>query len=170
MHLPITTNRLYIDVFTEDMAHSVHIHSLDADNRRFVPDEVFETVEDARETIIALIDCYVQADAPLVYPIFLQDGQHIGHVQAVPISEGWEIGYHIAEPFTGNGYATEAVRAFLPAVMQKLGITQMYGICHAENHASQKVLEKSGFALTFAGKGLLHGKEQPVCRYALRPH
>ena len=49
MHLE--TERLIITDFTLDMAQDVHLNSLDEDNRRFVPDEVFETVEDARETL-----------------------------------------------------------------------------------------------------------------------
>ena len=47
----IETERLIITEFTPDMAQAVHENSLDDDNRRFVPDEVFETVEDAAETI-----------------------------------------------------------------------------------------------------------------------
>lgn len=47
----IETDRLMITEFTPDMAQAVHENSLDEDNRRFVPDEVFETVEDASETI-----------------------------------------------------------------------------------------------------------------------
>ena len=49
MHLE--TERLIITDFTLDMAQDVHLNSLDEDNRRFVPDEVFETVEEARGTI-----------------------------------------------------------------------------------------------------------------------
>jgi hypothetical protein len=30
------------------MAEAVHRNSVDADNRRYLPDEVFETAEDAR--------------------------------------------------------------------------------------------------------------------------
>lgn len=41
----IETDRLMITEFTPDMAQAVHENSLDEDNRRFVPDEVFETVE-----------------------------------------------------------------------------------------------------------------------------
>jgi RimJ/RimL family protein N-acetyltransferase len=44
MKLPITTDRLLITAFHPDMAESVHILSLDADNRAFLPDEVFETI------------------------------------------------------------------------------------------------------------------------------
>ena len=47
----LKTKRLTITDFTPDMAYDVHINSLDEDNRRFVPDEVFETVDDARETV-----------------------------------------------------------------------------------------------------------------------
>jgi hypothetical protein len=90
------------------MAQRVHENSLDDDNRRFVPDEVFETLEDAQETVDFLISCYEKREAPLVYPVLLKNGLNIGYVQAVPLEEGaWEIGYHIAKAYTGNGYATE---------------------------------------------------------------
>lgn len=47
----LETERLVITEFTTDMAQAVHENSLDEDTRRFLPDEVFETVEDALETI-----------------------------------------------------------------------------------------------------------------------
>ena len=40
----IETERLVITEFSPEMAEDVHLNSLDEDNRRFVPDEVFETV------------------------------------------------------------------------------------------------------------------------------
>ena len=43
----IETERLLITDFTPDMAEVVHLNSLDEDTRRFVPDEVFETIEEA---------------------------------------------------------------------------------------------------------------------------
>jgi RimJ/RimL family protein N-acetyltransferase len=163
--MPIKANRLYIAKFTEDMAESVHANSLDDDNRRFVPDEVFETVAEAKEVISRLMSFYDKNDSPLVYPIFLHDGRHIGHVQAAPIKTGWEIGFRVAEPYAGNGYATEAVNAFILPVMDRIGITHIYGICRADNFASRKILEKSGFKLEHEGKEPYHGEEHLVCRY-----
>jgi len=64
LQLPINAQRLYITKFDENMAESVHITSLDEDNRRFVPDEVFETIEAASETISSIISWYVEKDAP----------------------------------------------------------------------------------------------------------
>ena len=49
--MKIETERLIITEFTMDMAEAVHLNSLDEDNRRFVPDEVFETAEEAADTV-----------------------------------------------------------------------------------------------------------------------
>jgi len=47
----IKTERLLITEFDISMAESVHKLSLDEDNRRFIPDEVFESIEDAKAII-----------------------------------------------------------------------------------------------------------------------
>jgi RimJ/RimL family protein N-acetyltransferase len=164
--MKIETERLLITEFTADMAESVHLNSLDADNRRFVPDEVFETVEEAAETIRFLIGCYRTGEGPLVYPILLKDKTVIGYVQAVPMEDdSWEIGYHVGAAYTKQGYATEAVRAFLPVIMEQLGIRQMIGVCLADNRASVKVMERSGFGKLFEGVGPYQGEERAICRY-----
>jgi RimJ/RimL family protein N-acetyltransferase len=165
--MKIETQRLIITEFTMDMAEAVHINSLDADTRCFVPDEVFETVEEAADTLGFLMGIYETGDGPLVYPALLKDGTYIGYVQAVPLDDGaWEVGYHIGERYTGRGYATEAVKAFLPAVMEKLGISRILGICRLENRASVKVMERSGFVKEFEGMGSYQGGETVICRYA----
>ncbi len=165
----IETKRLIITDFTMDMAEAVHLQSLDEDNRRFMPDEVFETVEDAAETIEFLIGCYQSGEGPLVYPVLLKDETYIGYVQAVPFDNGtYEIGYHIGGDFTKSGYATEAVTAFLPVIMKQLNITEITGICLAENKASQKVMERCGFTKLFEGMGRYQGKEHSICRYVYR--
>ena len=75
----IETERLLITEFDLSMAEAVHKNSLDEDNRRFVPDEVFETVEAAKETIEFLMGCYETGEGPLVYPTLLKDGTNIGY-------------------------------------------------------------------------------------------
>lgn len=162
----IETERLTITRFTPDMAEDVHLNSLDEDNRRFVPDEVFETLEEARDTVAFLIGCYSGGEGPLVYPVLQKDGTNIGYVQAVPMDGGaWEIGYHIAKPYTGKGYAREAVRAFLPEIMKKLNLASITGVCVQENHASRKVMENAGFEKTYEGMGDYQGSRRMICRY-----
>ena len=164
--MKIETERLMITQFTMDMAEAVHLNSLDQDNRRFVPDEVFETVEEAADTVGFLMGVYENGDGPLVYPVLLRDGTYIGYVQAVPLEEGvWEIGYHIGGNYTRQGYATEAVKAFLPVIMPRLGISRITGICLAENKASVKVMEHCGFTKEFEGMGPYQGAQRPICKF-----
>ena len=162
----LNTERLTITEFTPEMAQAVHENSLDEDTRRFVPDEVFETVGDAAETIDFLMSQYGGCEGPLVYPVLRRDGENIGYVQAVPLGDGvWEIGYHIGARYTGHGYATEAVKAFLPVIMERIGISEMAGVCLAENIASLKVMEKCGFILKFKGIDDYQGERREICRY-----
>ena len=166
----IETERLIITEFTLDMAQVVQENSVDEDNKRFVPDEVWETVEEAEEVLRLLISQYGSFDGPLVYPIIVKETKdNIGYVQLCPIENSkWEIGYHIAKKYTGNGYATESVNAFLPVIAKRAGISEIYGICLAENAASLAVMRKCGFENVFNGIGLYQGVEQKIVKNVWR--
>ena len=161
----LETNRLIITNFDLSMAKDVHLNSLDEDNRRFVPDEVFETVEDAKDTIEFLMSVYETGEGPLVHPVLLKDGTNVGYVQLVPIENGYEVGYHIGKKYTGRGYATEALGAFLQAMMPEKNLAAVWGICLIENAASIRVLEKCGFCKEYEGIGEYQGEMQPIVKY-----
>ena len=154
----IETERLIITEMTMDMAQDVHKNSLDEDIRRFVPDEVFETVEEAQETIEFIMFQYGSKEGPFIYALITKEAnENIGYVQLVPIDDGkWEIGYHVAKVYTGKGYATEAVKAFLPIISDYVGVKEVYGVRLLENKASGRVLEKCGFETFFTGEGAYH--------------
>ncbi len=162
----IETERLIITEFTPDMAQTVQENSSDEDNRRFVPDEVWETKEEAEETLNFLISQYESFDGPLAYPVIVKKTKdNIGYVQLCPIDNGkWEIGYHIAKKYTGNGFAAEAVKAFLPVIAREINISEIYGICLAENEASLAVMRKCGFENVFTGIGLYQGTEREIVK------
>ncbi len=163
----IKTSRLTITRFSPDMAQSVYENSQDDDTRRFVSDEVYDSVEEARDAIEFLTSRYESTDGPFVYPVITNDdGKNIGYVQLCKLEEegAWEIGYHITKDFTGKGYATEVVKAFLPVMAQKLNLNEVYGICLAENTASVRVLEKCGFTQIYQGLGNYQGKENKIIK------
>ncbi len=164
----VETERLIIADLTEDMCDAFQKNSVDEDNRRFVPDEVFETLEDAHRTIEWLIKSYQCEKGPFLYPVLLKDKTNIGYVQACSIEEGWELGYHIAKEYTGHGYATETVNAFIPVIMQQLKINIIYGIVLEENIASHKVLEKCNFKLDYIGISKYQGVDRALRRYILK--
>lgn len=167
--MQIKTIRLTITTFSPDMAQTVYENSQDDDTRLFVPDEVYDSVEEACEAIEFLISRYDSEDGPFVYPVITNnEGKNIGYVQLCKLEleeEGsWEIGYHIAKSFTGKGYATEAVKAFLSVMTEKLNIKEVYGICLAENTASVRVLEKCGFTQIYQGPGNYQGREVQIIK------
>ena len=53
-------------------------------------------------------------------------------------------GYVFARDAWGQGYATEALGAVV-GIAREVGIVRLYALCHVENPASWRVLEKCGF-------------------------
>ena len=161
----IHSERLSIVLLTSEMIYDVWQNSLDDNNRQFVPDEVFETLEDAKEVVESLIDCYQNDEGPFVYAVIRNnDNANLGYVQLVKIDDGWEIGYHIAQKYTNNGYATEAVRLFLEYLKNKGGIKEIYGIALYDNVASKKVLQKCGFTTIYEGMGNYQGNDRKIIK------
>ena len=62
-------------------------------------------------------------------------------------SGGVELGYWIARPFWGQGYATEAATAVID-IARTLRLPRLIGSYFLDNPASGRVLEKLGFAPT----------------------
>lgn len=164
--MKIETERLVITEFDLSMAEDVHKNSLDEDTRRFVPDEVFETVEEAKETIEFLMSCYETGEGPLVYPMLIKGGANIGYVQLVPIEEGFEVGYHVAKNYRGQGYATEALLALIQFAKTEKNLDKIYGICVSDNVASKRVLEKCGFKKEYEGAGNYQGENTEIAKYS----
>lgn len=55
-------------------------------------------------------------------------------------------GFVIAKDAWGRGYATEALRAMVQTA-SGVGVRTLYAMCHPDNHASRRVLEKCDFEL-----------------------
>ena len=161
----VENNVMEIRLMDTSMFYDVWQNSLDENNRTYVPDEVFETLEDATEVVNQIIESYENEDGPFVFAVIRkQDNANIGYVQLVKIEEGWEIGYHIAMKYAGNGYATEAVKLFLKYLKDNSDIKEIYGVALAENKASRRVLQKCGFELIYEGDGLYQGKKRKIIR------
>jgi len=81
--------------------------------------------------------------------------------------EGTEMGYWIARPFWGRGFATEAGRALI-AIARMLGHRTIHAGHALDNPASGKVLRKLGFRATGEVRSQFskgRGGETPVARY-----
>ena len=161
----IENDRLQIVKMDKSMYFDIYQNSLDKDNRKYVPDEVFDYLEEASEVVNHIISAYGSEDGPFVYSVIRKkDNINLGYVQLVKLEEGWEIGYHIAAIFTGNGYATEAVNLFIKYIQNNTNVKQIFGIALAANKASRRVLEKCGFELIYEGIGLYQGRKRKIVK------
>ena len=163
----LTTQRLALREWEPDMAADLCALSQDPENRRFLPDEVFETSAEAEETIASLLQNRKTGEGPQVLAVLQQDGPLVGHVELCPLegTADWEIGYHIGAPWRGRGYAAEGLRAFLPAILPGMGLAMVYGICAEENEASRRVLERCGFSLWERRTAVLYGRPAVLWKY-----
>ena len=161
----ISNHAISLKHMDSSMYFDVWKNSLDDNNRKYVPDEVFETLEEASEVVDYLIGCYETKDGPFVYAIIRNsDNANIGYVQLVQIQEGWEIGYHIAKNYCNHGYATEAVNLFLQYLKENTDLKEIYGIALYLNKASRRVLEKTGFKQYFEGRSKYQGKYRKIVK------
>ena len=158
-------DKLQIVKMNQSMYYDVYKNSQDDNNRKFVPDEVFDSLEETSEVVNQIINSYDSENGPFIYAVIRKkDGANLGYVQLIKIEEGWEIGYHIAEIYTGNGYATEAVNLFLDCIKNNTNLKQIIGIALASNKASRRVLEKCGFELIYEGTGLYQGRKRKIIK------
>ncbi len=77
------------------------------------------------------------------------DGGFIGFAGLDPVDEdmpfgGVEIGWRLARPAWGHGYATEAARACLEYGFDKLGLPEILAIAAAGNQRSHAVMRRLG--------------------------
>jgi len=59
----------------------------------------------------------------------------------------FDYGYRLAEPFWNKGYATEATQFWLDYGFNVMNIEKMHAYTHAQNGASNHILEKAGMSL-----------------------
>jgi ribosomal-protein-alanine N-acetyltransferase len=59
-----------------------------------------------------------------------------------------DLGFRLARPYWGRGFATEAGAAWVRLAFQRLGIERLTAFTHPNNVASARVLRKLGFADT----------------------
>ena len=104
-------------------------------------------IEDAR-AFVALSD--QQWSTWAAGPLLIEDlitGALLGSTGvAFDTSDAAVTGYVLARDAWGRGFATEALGAVV-AHQSRLSIGSLYALCHPDNPASVRVLEKCGFVL-----------------------
>jgi ribosomal-protein-alanine N-acetyltransferase len=156
----LETSRLIIRNYNHTDARLVMEYSQENRKRCELPEDVFQTIESAADHIKVSIENDAKDAYPLSYAIALKESNvPIGEVQLCTIKNGIEISYSISENYAGNGYATEAVKAFSKWAKDVRRIDVIYGFAKESNRASWRVLESAGFSFLYEKPIHYYGQE-----------
>jgi RimJ/RimL family protein N-acetyltransferase len=115
----------------------------DAEVCRYMSWVPHRTVEDAHAFLKRIKD-----EKRVVRLVFCRvSGELFGSVGGQPQGHRVEFGYCLARNVWGRGYATEAARAYVAAVLEDSSIWRIQAFCDLKNRASARVLEKAGLTL-----------------------
>lgn len=108
------------------------------------------TPEDARRFLV-IVDAEAIAGEGTALAVCGPDGRLAGTVGLMGLEPGGsrgEIGYWTAAHARGRGQATRAVALVRDWAQAELGLTALEILAHRDNHRSQRVAERAGFADT----------------------
>ena len=149
MEYMFETERLGIRKFEIEDAKCLYENHLEEEVKRWIPNESYEDMEEAKGAIRFYVDCVNGGHLPYVLAVELKEtGELIGDT-GVNVVEGnpdeVEIGYGICKKYSGNGYATELLKAMTDFIKRTFEINVLYGRVMRGNSASVRVLEKNGY-------------------------
>lgn len=138
--------KIELDVRTEETVRIYFEKSQNPIIKKMLPQKaqsVEEALEDYRETILPTATSYGR--------IICVDGEYVGDVWCYCIDADEEpnamLSYCVfEEKYWNKGIATKAVSLFLEEVKTRFQVETVGAFFFSENQASQKILEKNGFA------------------------
>ena len=164
MEGPILTDRLRMRPFTADDVDAGFALWTDADVGRFTGG-AHRTPEQSRALIAAHLRNQLEHGFSMWAVEDRETGRLLGEVGLQPL-EGTgpeiEIGWAFAPAAWGQGYATEAARAWLDLAFTELGLEEVIAVIRPENAASHRVAERLG--MEPAGRRHAYGAEHDVYR------
>jgi len=149
MEIFFETERLTVRKFTGGDAQRLYENHLDANVRKWFPNECYADVNEAKEAAAFYADCVSGNRLPFVLAVQLKEtGELIGDT-GISEAEGKpgevEIGYQICERCCGKGYATELLKAMTGFSFSRFNCRTIWGRVVHGNDASARVLEKGGY-------------------------
>jgi len=111
------------------------------ENFTYLTARVFAELGDAQAYVAGLF----QTPESLAFHIVEPGGNVIGIVKASVQGHRAQVGYVVDKPYSGKGFATDAVRQVVAVLEATRTISRIWATCALNNAASARVLEKAGF-------------------------
>jgi [ribosomal protein S5]-alanine N-acetyltransferase len=161
----LDTERLLLRALTMADAADLFAYASDPAVARYTSWEPHHTLTRSRRFLESVRRAYQQGRVAPWGIVHRADGRLIGtcgFVSWQPEHRRAEIGYALARPYWGQGYATEAVRAVITFGFTRARLNRIQAICLPENVASARVLEKAGMSLEGTLRHFAVIKGEPV--------
>ena len=150
--LHLKTERLHLRPYASEDAGDIQRYAGDYDVARMTTSIPYPYEDGMAEEWLARQAAAREQGDELVWAIELLEGSSlIGAIGITgrPEVEAAEMGYWIAKPHWGQGYATEAARAVISCGFDDLGLHRIYARHWTHNPASGRVMQKAG--MTYEG-------------------
>jgi ribosomal-protein-alanine N-acetyltransferase len=145
--LTLTTDRLRLRELNMSDAPDVFAYASDPEVTRYTSWATHQTLADSERFLESVVLKYY-TEKPMDWGIEHKDsGKLIGTCGLInwePNHARAEIGYVLARPYWGQGYATEAVRAVISFGFHVMLLNRIQATCMLDNTASARVMEKVG--------------------------
>lgn len=143
------SERLRFRKFEIADAKRLYKNHLEEEMKKWIPNESYEDIPETESAIKFYMDCVNKKQLPYVLAIELKtNGELIGDTGVNEVegnSREVEMGYSICKKYSGQGFATETVKAMTNFIVDSFGIKVLYGRVMKGNTASVKIMEKNGY-------------------------
>jgi ribosomal-protein-alanine N-acetyltransferase len=143
----IETERTRLRPFEENDAVAAFVWFSDPDVMRFIPGGPDATLDETRRRIAGYREHQSRHGFSKRLIIHRESGQAIGDAGFYHLPDGKriELGFRLARPHWGRGYAAEVGRAWLAWFDAHLKGEPLFADVHPDHLRSRRVLEKLGF-------------------------
>jgi len=151
----IETDRLLLRTWKEEDAEPYYEMNQDPHFLEFLPYAI--SMEQAKEYVVNTNNRIAENGFSFFAVEEKESGILVGSLglekieEPFPFAPAIEIGWRLAFPHWGKGYATEGARAVLEYGLKTLGLAEIVAYTFVENYRSQRIMEKIGMKRDFAG-------------------
>jgi RimJ/RimL family protein N-acetyltransferase len=165
----IETERTFLRPFEEADAGIGFTWFFDPEVMRFIPSGPDHTLDDSRRRISGYLAHQAKHGFSKRLIFHRETGEPIGDAGLLYLPDGQriELGFRLARPYWGQGYAMEVAHGWLAWFDDHLPGQSLFADVHPEHTRSQRVLEKLGFQRTEESI-IVSGMTMQIYRHAER--
>lgn len=152
MNLIIETPRLILRPFEKSDAEALFDMDKNPNVHQYLWQKPVKSIEEVYAGIEMVQKQYIERGIGRFSTILKETGELIGWTGIKFINDHeengntnfYDYGYRLNEKFWNKGYASEATKTWFNHGFNEMNIETMHAYAHAENRASNRVLEKNG--------------------------